>query len=143
MKILISISFSFVLFLSFAQLSVYPTNYGEYNSGVKPINNKPLYDISILNYSDLVNIQKCKKVEFGIDLGEEINERIQLFLAGDKGSSYPLNPFISDDLDPNTSELALHATFIHLNTETTRSVISFIIINMNKSEMVGRVGVIK
>ena len=75
MKILISISFSFVLFLSFAQLSVYPTNSGEYNSGVKPINNKPLYDISILNYSDLVNIQKCKKVEFGIDLGEEINER--------------------------------------------------------------------
>ncbi len=120
MKILISISFSFVLFLSFAQLSVYPTNYGEYNSGVKPINNKPLYDISILNYSDLVYIQKCKKVEFGIDLGEEINERIQLFLAGDKGSSYPLNPFISDDLDPNTSELALHATFIHLNTETTK-----------------------
>jgi len=120
MKILILISVFFCAFLSFAQLSVYPINYGESTPGVKPTNNKPLYDISILNYTELVNIQKCKKVEFGIDLKEEINERIQLFLSGDKDSHYPLNPFISDDLDPNTSELALHATFIHTATQTKK-----------------------
>lgn len=120
MKILVLISVLFVAFLSFGQLSVYSINYIESTPGVKPTNSKPLYDIAILNYSQLENIQKCKKVEFGIDLKEELNERIQLFLVGDKGSTYPLNPFISDDLNPNTSELALHATFTHLATQTKK-----------------------
>src|SRR5690606_20853570 len=55
-----------------------------------------------------------------IDLEGEIEERIQLFLAGERESNYPLNPFIADDMNSNTSELSLHATFIHSTTQTKK-----------------------
>ena len=111
----------FAAFCSHGQVSVYNQNSNEFNTGIKPTQEKKsLYDLVVLNYTDLVSIEKCKKVEIGIDLSEEIEERIQLFLAGDSGSKFPLNPFISDDLNPNTSELAIHATFAHSSTQTAK-----------------------
>jgi hypothetical protein len=111
----------FAAFCSHGQVSVYNQNSNEFNTGIKPTQEKKsLYDLVVLNYTDLVSIEKCKKVEIGIDLSEEIEERIQLFLAGDSGSKFPLNPFISDDLNPNTSELAIHATFVHSSTQTVK-----------------------
>lgn len=107
--------FLFGGFTSFGQISVYQENISA--TGVRPID-KPLYDIALLNYSNIKSIDKLKKVEFGINLEGEIKERIQLFLAGEKDSNYPLNPFISDDMNPNTSELSIHATFIHTPSQT-------------------------
>lgn len=116
MKGLIFVSL-FGVFTSFGQISVYKGNIS--TVGVRPID-KPLYDIALLNYSHLDSIEKLKKVEFGIDLEGEIEERIQLFLAGERESNYPLNPFIADDMNSNTSELSLHATFIHSTTQTKK-----------------------
>lgn len=107
----------FGAFTSFSQISVYKSNVT--TVGVRPID-KPLYDIALLNYSHLDSIEKLKKVEFGIDLEGEVEERIQLFLAGERESNYPLNPFIADDMNSNTSELSLHATFTHKATQTKK-----------------------
>lgn len=118
MKGLIIIFFG--IFTSYGQISVYKAT-DELTTGVKPTrDNAPLYDIALLNYADLNSIEKFKKAEFGIELDSKIKERIELFLAGDLASSYLLNPFIEDDLNPNTSELAIHATFIHTATQTAK-----------------------
>ncbi len=119
MKLLILLCACLIAINSSAQVSVYPSNLVETAPGVRPISDKPLYDIAVLNYSNLDSIEKFKKLELGIDLQDEIHERIELFLAGDAGS-YPLNPFVSDDLNPSTSELALRATFTHLATNTRK-----------------------
>jgi len=120
MKLFISIAFLFAGFFSFSQLSVYSANTVVTAPGIKPNYDKPIFDVFILNYTSVDVIQKCKKAEFGIELSEEIEERIHLFLAGDKGSTYPLNPFIADDLNPHTSELAIHATFKHEASQVTK-----------------------
>ena len=85
------------------------------------IGEKSLYDIAVMNYPDLNAIQKFKKVEFGIDLEGELEERIKEFLVpGSFPSLDPLNPFIADDMNPLTSELVVHATFIHPATWTIK-----------------------
>lgn len=112
MKKLIFLLFITASFQMRAQVSVYNSAPVDVTPGVRPVRELPIYDIAVLNYSDLKGVSKLKKVEFGINLNSEIRERIELFLAGDKGS-FPLNPFIADDLNPSTSELAIHATFIH------------------------------
>ena len=85
------------------------------------IGEKSLYDIAVMNYPDLNTIQKFKKVEFGIDLEGELEERIKEFLEpGSFPGLDPLNPFIADDMNPLTSELVVHATFIHPATWTIK-----------------------
>jgi len=96
---------------SISQVNVY--RYG------KP--EKALYNVAVLNYPDLNHIEKLKKVEFGVDLEGEIEDRIKAFLANTSTPTlYHLNPFIADDMNPNTSELAMHATFIHPATWTVK-----------------------
>lgn len=78
------------------------------------IGQKALYDIAVLNYPDLNGIQKFKKVEFGIDLEGEIEERIKEFLEpGSFPGASPVNPFLD-------WELKIHATFIHPATWTVK-----------------------
>lgn len=85
------------------------------------IQEKSLYDVAVLNYPNLNAIEKLKKVEFGVDLEGEIEDRIKEFLEpGTFSGLDPLNPFIADDMDPNTSELVMHATFIHPSTWTVK-----------------------
>ncbi len=97
---------------------------GPFNSGKGMhfiIGEKALYDIAVMNYPDLNAIQKFKKVEFGIDLEGEIEERIKEFVEpGSFPGLDPLNPYIADDLNPSTSELVVHATFIHPATGTVK-----------------------
>lgn len=84
---------------------------------------KALFDVAVLNYPDLNHIEKLKKVEFGVDLEGEIENRIKAFLAlgsGVQPTLYELNPFIADDMNSNTSEISMHATFIHPSTWTVK-----------------------
>ncbi len=92
------------------------------NKGVHlRIAEKSLFDVAVLNYPDLNHIQKFKKVEFGVDLEGEIEDRIKAFLANTATPTlYHLNPFIEDDMNPNTSEISMHATFIHPSTWTVK-----------------------
>ena len=92
------------------------------NKGVHlRIAEKSLFDVAVLNYPDLNHIQKFKKVEFGVDLEGEIEDRIKAFLANTSTPTlYHLNPFIEDDMNPNTSEISMHATFIHPSTWTVK-----------------------
>ena len=78
---------------------------------------KPLYETAVLNYTNLDHIQKLKKVEFGVNLKGEVEKRIREFTKpGSFRGIKPLNPFISDDFNPITSELTMFATFKHKAT---------------------------
>ena len=69
---------------------------------------------SILNYADPTEIQKFKKLEIGVELGEEVNSRIKEFLEpGSFEGLAPLNPFLDWELD-------VEATFTHAVTNTVK-----------------------
>ncbi|MCH2228975.1 MAG: hypothetical protein MK105_01430 [Crocinitomicaceae bacterium] len=93
MKLLVLAIILLLSFFSVSQKSVYSDT------------SNPEYDIAIMNYSDLNQIEKFKKVEFGIDLSNvaiplDIESRIERFLRNPKDSSkHAMNPFLEWELD--------------------------------------------
>ena len=62
----------------------------------------PLYDVAVLNYTDLNSVLRYKKVEFGVELQGELLNRINEFISpGSTGSTQPINPFIEWEFDIN------------------------------------------
>ncbi len=73
------------------------------------------YKVAILNSSNPSTIQKYKKVEIGIDLGDGIEGRIKEFLEpGSFSGLAPLNPFLSWELD-------IKAVFSHAASGTVKN----------------------
>jgi hypothetical protein len=88
--------------------------YVENNHFWMKLEDEPVYDIAVMNYTNLENVLKFKKVEFGIDLQGELENRIKEYLVpGTSPGSIPINPFLEWDL-------AIKAEFQHAQTSAIR-----------------------
>jgi len=76
---------------------------------------KSVYDIAVMNYNGLNQVDKFKKVEFGIDLknssiADDLDKRIKWFLKNPTDTTtFGVNPFLEWELD-------IVANFKHLET---------------------------
>lgn len=76
------------------------------------------FDVVVMNYDDLHNVLRYKKLELGIPLPQDIQDRIMMFVNKEGAENHRLNPFVDWDLD-------VSATFYHPASGSYESVNGF------------------
>lgn len=74
--------------------------------------------VEVLNYEDLSEVKRYKKLEIGVMLPNEIKERIDMFILKRGDRSKRLNPFVEWDID-------VEAVFQHVETGEERKMDGF------------------
>ena len=67
------------------------------------ISQLPALDVVVMNYDELDAVLRYKKLEFGIPLPADINDKISNFINNTGADSLQLNPFLEWDIDVEAS----------------------------------------
>ncbi len=82
------------------------------------INAKSGLEVAVMNYYNLSNVLRYKKLEFGVQLPDDITSRINRYLFSEGVYNNELNPFLD-------WEVEVEATFYHIGSGTIKKVDGF------------------